>query len=118
MMAHVRYTAVDTLPASLSSKWIRGMIRREWKYNGAVFCDDLSMGGAAVAGSLEDRARLALQAGCDMLPVCNDRPGLIGLIDALKDITPNRLSSARLQRLYRRPAVVGVPMSVAMTEAL
>ena len=104
MMAHVRYTAVDTLPASLSAKWIRGIIRREWKYNGAIFCDDLSMGGAAVAGSLEDRARLALEAGCDMLPVCNDRPGLIRLIDSLADIKPNRLSSARLKRLYRRPA--------------
>ncbi len=102
MMAHVRYTAVDTLPASLSKVWIAGLLRKQWKYTGAIFCDDLSMGGAAVAGSLEDRARLALEAGCDMIPVCNDRPGLSALIDGLKDIKPTRASSTRLKNLYRR----------------
>ena len=102
MMAHVRYTAMDTLPASLSKIWITGLIRKEWKYSGAIFCDDLSMGGAAVAGSLEDRARLALAAGCDMIPVCNDRPGLGALLDGLKDIKISRSSSNRLKNLYRR----------------
>lgn len=102
MMAHVRYTAVDSLPASLSPIWIRNIIRRDWKYNGAIFCDDISMGGAAVVGSLEERAKLALLAGCDMIPVCNDRPGLMRVLDALKATKPNRLSSARLKRLYRR----------------
>lgn len=106
MMAHVRYTAIDPLPASLSSRWIRGLIRREWKYNGAIFCDDLSMGGAAVAGSLEERAHLALEAGCDMIPVCNDRVGAQRVIESLRDYKINRLSSARLKRLYRRPATV------------
>lgn len=106
MMAHVRYTAVDPLPASLSSRWIRGLIRREWKYNGAIFCDDLSMGGAAVAGSLEERAQLALEAGCDMIPVCNDRVGALRVIESLRDYKINRLSSARLKRLYRRPTTL------------
>lgn len=106
MMAHVRYQQVDTLPASLSSKWIKGLLRKEWRYNGAVFCDDLSMGGAAVVGTMEERARLALEAGCDMLPVCNDRAATVALLDALKDVQPNKLSSARLKRLYHRPLVV------------
>ena len=106
MMAHVRYTAVDPLPASLSTRWIRGLIRREWKYNGAIFCDDLSMGGAAVVGSLEERAQMALEAGCDMIPVCNDRVGALRVIESLRDYKINRLSSARLKRLYRRPATV------------
>ncbi|WP_281783621.1 beta-N-acetylhexosaminidase [Sinimarinibacterium flocculans] len=102
MMAHVRYTAVDETPASLSRKWIRGILRRELGFGGAVFCDDLSMGGAAVVGGLDERARLALAAGCDMLPVCNDRSGVVALLDALKDLRPNRAASARLQRLYLR----------------
>jgi beta-N-acetylhexosaminidase len=102
MMAHVRYTAVDETPASLSRKWIRSILRRELGFAGAIFCDDLSMGGAAVAGSLAERARLALAAGCDMLPVCNDRPGVIALLDALKDVKPGRAAGLRLQRLYRR----------------
>lgn len=103
MMAHVRYPAVDPLPASLSALWIQGVLRGDWGYPGAVFCDDLSMGGAAVAGDLTARARLALTAGCDMLPVCNDRAGAIVLLDALADLTPDPQASARLARLRRAP---------------
>lgn len=110
MMAHVRYTAVDTLPASLSTKWIKELLRRDWKYNGAIFCDDLSMGGAAVVGNLGERAVMALAAGCDMIPVCNDRAGAMQVLDALKDHKPNRLSSARLKRLYRRPVALPPPL--------
>lgn len=101
MMAHVRYSAVEATPASLSRKWIAGTLRRKLGFRGAVFCDDLSMNGAAVAGDLEARARMALEAGCDMLPVCNDRAGLVGLLAALKDIKPRRSSSERLRKLYR-----------------
>jgi beta-N-acetylhexosaminidase len=109
MMAHVRYIAVDTLPASLSKKWIRDILRRDWKYNGAIFCDDLSMGGAAVVGTQAERAVMALEAGCDMIPVCNDRPGVMQVLEALKDFKPSRLSSARLKQLYRRPVDLPMP---------
>jgi beta-N-acetylhexosaminidase len=101
MMAHVRYTAVDETPASLSRKWIQGYLRRKLGFKGAVFCDDLSMGGAAVIGSYADRARLALAAGCDMLPVCNDRPALLELLDALRKVRPDAAAGRRLARLYR-----------------
>jgi beta-N-acetylhexosaminidase len=99
MMAHVRYTAVDTTPASLSRRWIQGYLRGSLKYNGAVFCDDLCMGGAAAAGEIETRAQLALDAGCDMLPVCNDRAALIKLLETIP-VRQRSLSTARLQRLY------------------
>ena len=102
MMAHVRYTAVDQAPASLSKIWIQDILRKQMGFDGAIFCDDLSMGGAAVVGSMEDRARLALEVGCDMLPVCNDRPATIALLDALKDIKPKKAISDRLKKLYRR----------------
>ena len=104
MMAHVRYTSVDQTPASLSKIWIQDILRQRSGYNGAIFCDDLSMHGAAVIGSMEARARLALDAGCDMLPVCNDRASVVALIDALKDLKPNKAASDRLKKLYRREA--------------
>ncbi len=100
MMAHVRYTAIDETPASLSTRWIQDILRRKLGFSGAVFCDDLSMGGAAVIGDMEARARLALEAGNDMLPVCNDRPAVVGLLDALKELKPQRGASDRLKRLY------------------
>ena len=102
MMAHVRYTAVDETPASLSRKWIQGYLRKKLGYRGAVFCDDLSMGGAAAIGSYADRARLALAAGCDMLPVCNNRPALAALLDDLRKVKPTATAGRRLARLYRR----------------
>lgn len=100
MTAHVRFPAVDERPASFSRVWLRGLLRGEMHYNGAVFCDDLSMGGAKVVGDIAERARLALDAGCDMLPVCNDREAVLTLLDALPQ-RPRRLASARLRRLYR-----------------
>lgn len=101
MLAHVRYSAVDPAPASLSRHWIQEVLRRRLKYDGALFCDDLSMGGAAVAGSLRERAEQGLAAGCDMVLVCNDRPGLLGVLDGLKrERRPD--SHRRLRALYRR----------------
>ena len=100
MMAHIRYTAFDKTPASLSKKWIGGYLRKKLGYKGAVFCDDLSMSGAAVVGGYDERARLALAAGCDMLPVCNNRPALLQLLKDLKKLKPSAASSARLKKLY------------------
>lgn len=105
MLAHVRYSAVDDIPASFSRKWIRGLLRSEYKYNGAVFCDDLCMQGAVVIGDIVERATVALHAGCDMLPVCNDRTMVTKLLDALP-VKERRLSSARLKALYRKPGVI------------
>lgn len=101
MMAHVRYTAVDQIPASLSRKWIAGTLRRKLRYRGAVFCDDLSMNGAAVVGTMAERAQLALASGCDMLPVCNDRAASIKLIEDLRDVPPSPSRSRRLAALFR-----------------
>lgn len=102
MMAHVRYTAVDEVPASFSRHWIMDRLRRDLGFRRALFCDDLTMKGADVIGDLPARARAALAAGCDMLPVCNDRAGSIALLDALKDLTPSVTRSARLARLFHR----------------
>ena len=101
MMAHIRYTAIDEKPASLSRRWIRGLLRTQLGYNGAVICDDLNMAGAKVAGEIVERALMALDAGCDMLPICNDRESVLKLLAGLP-VKPRKLASARLQKLYRR----------------
>ncbi|HEY4975007.1 MAG TPA: beta-N-acetylhexosaminidase [Steroidobacteraceae bacterium] len=101
MVAHVLYPAVDSVPASFSRRWIEGLLRTELQFGGLVFADDLTMGGAAAVGNLEQRAQRALAAGCDVLPVCNDRPGAERLLDQLKlEIDP--ASQLRLVRMRGR----------------
>jgi len=101
MAAHVLFPAVDDVPVSLSSRWIRGVLRGDLRFQGAVFTDDLSMGGAAAAGDIIWRAERALAAGCDMLPICNDRAAVIKLLDGLK-IDPEPASQMRLVRMRGR----------------
>lgn len=117
MMAHIRFTAVDTLPASLSRVWVNDWLRGEWDYQGAVFTDDLNMGGAAVIGDELTRAELALDAGCDMLPLCNNRAGVELLLDGLR-AEPDRQSGLRLQRLRLKPvATAGLVDNAAWRDA-
>jgi beta-N-acetylhexosaminidase len=102
MAAHVLFPAVDPAPASLSGRWIRDVLRGDLMFQGVVFADDLSMGGAAAAyGDVVTRARQALAAGCDMLPVCNNRASVIELLEHL-DVEPQPASSMRLVRLHGR----------------
>lgn len=105
MVAHVLFPAVDPDPASLSTRWIRDVLRGDMGFQGVVFTDDLSMGGASAAvGDVVSRARRALEAGCDMLPVCNDRAGVIALLDRLK-VEPAPTSRLRLVRLHGKDRV-------------
>ena len=70
-----------------------------------MFSDDLSMGGAAAAfGDIVTRARQALAAGCDMLPVCNNRTSVVTLLDRL-DIEPEPASRMRLVRMHGKDGV-------------
>ena len=104
MMAHVEYPAMDAMPASLSRCWIVRELRERLGFTGAVFCDDLSMRGAAGAGDYAARARAALEAGCDMLPVCNNRAGVMAILQGLGDYA-NPMSQWRLARLHGREQI-------------
>jgi beta-N-acetylhexosaminidase len=97
----VVFPEVDRLPASLSPNWITGELRGRLGFRGAVFTDDLSMKGAAAFGSIVERAGLALAAGCDMLPVCNDHVAVEALLESLHD-EPDPLRQVRLVRLHGR----------------
>ena len=104
MAAHVVFPQVDALPASLSQRWLGSVLRDELRFQGCIFADDLTMAGAAAFGDLPARARLAAAAGCDVLPVCNDRKALLALLDQLDVDLIGAASQTRLVHLRGRGA--------------
>jgi len=103
MAAHVIFEEVDSLPAGFSSRWIQQELRGNLGFDGAIFTDDLSMKGAAIVGDMAQRAAAALTAGCDVLSLCNDRKGVLQVIDSLRG-SGDPLSQVRMVRLHGKPA--------------
>lgn len=71
MTAHVQFPKVDDDLPTFSWIWLRKVLRQELGFRGLIFSDDLTMKGAHSAGKIEQRATKALEAGCDMVLVCN-----------------------------------------------
>ncbi len=103
MSAHVVFPEIDPQPASFSNFWLQEVLRERLGFQGVIFSDDLSMGAAASVGEPWERAERALQAGCDMLPVCNAPDAVVHILDHLSGYN-DPAAHARLARLHGRPA--------------
>jgi beta-N-acetylhexosaminidase len=101
MVAHILLPAEDAAPASMSARWIRGVLRTDLNFQGAIFTDDLSMGAAAAGGDIVERCQRALHAGCDMLLVCNEPASRSQALAGLK-LSPDPASQLRLIRMRGR----------------
>jgi len=109
MTAHVVFTAFDpVLPATTSPVVIREVIRGSIGFEGLLMGDDISMG--ALSGSIAERARASLKAGCDLVLHCN------GKMDEMRQVAAEAPEltgdvAKRVQRALnarRQPAMLDV----------
>ena len=105
MTAHMVFSAVDNAPATLSKPLIERIIRGEMGFDGVLFTDDLSM--RALGGSLAERARAALDAGCDLVEHCNGKleemTAVAAAVGPLSEAARRRIDAAEALRAAPRP---------------
>ena len=116
MPAHVIYPKVNTRPAGFSEKWLTYILRGQLGFGGAIFSDDLSMAGARLIDgqqvSYTQAAVVALNAGCDMVLLCNQSVDggkavdelLDGMAEALLKGQWEALESSDMRRLDLLPS--------------
>lgn len=102
MPAHILFPEVDKhYPVGFSQYWLQQVLRKGLGFEGVIFSDDLTMEGAANAGSFPKRAVAALTAGCDMLLVCNNRKGVLDILES--GVLPENDCESQLSIMRGRP---------------
>ncbi|WP_163833549.1 beta-N-acetylhexosaminidase [Spartinivicinus ruber] len=85
MPAHVLYPQVAEEPAGFSRYWLQTVLRESLNFKGIIFSDDLTMHAASQAGDYPSRALAALEAGCQLLLVCNNVAGAKAVVAELNN---------------------------------
>jgi beta-N-acetylhexosaminidase len=119
MTAHVVFTSFDpSAPATTSPTMIAQVIRESIGFAGALMSDDVSMG--ALSGTLAERARAALRAGCDLVLHCNGRRDEMHAVadeaPVLSGASARRAAAALAAR--RKPAAIDLAEGRAQFSAL
>jgi beta-N-acetylhexosaminidase len=112
MTAHVVFTSLDPgLPATTSEIMISQVIRGFIGFSGALMSDDVSMG--ALAGSIAERVRRSLAAGCDLALHCN------GNFAEMQEVAANcpELGGVALERTERALASRTAPQAIDLEAA-
>ena len=118
MTAHIVFTAIDaTAPATTSAPMMR-LIREEIGFDGLLMTDDISM--EALSGSVAERSRAAIAAGCDIVLHCNGKAEeLAEAAEAAGPLTSAGLARAEKALAQRRaPEEIDTEALVAEFEAL
>ena len=103
MTAHVAFTAFSSLPATLCPPLLEGMLRREWRFDGVVFTDSLSMAAVRDQVGAGTAAVLALLAGADVLLALGEAELQEEVFTAVdRAVAEGVLSTSRLLQSHRR----------------
>lgn len=100
MPAHVLYSEVDSFSAGFSTYWLQQVLRKDLNFSGIIFSDDLTMLATESSGEIEQRAQLALDAGCEMILACNDAHSASRIADFLEAV--NLKENERLEQMAGR----------------
>ena len=116
MSAHVVYEQVDKKPASFSHYWLTEILRNQYGFEGVIFSDDLTMKGAHIIGDIRQRIQAALEAGSDMVLICNSPEDIPAALDQLEDYN-NPSSQLRLARFHgKKPHHLSVEQQSLLDE--
>ena len=102
MCAHILYSNIDNNIPSFSKKWLKNILKESLNYDGVIFSDDLSMKGAGNQNCC-DKTKMALEAGCDMVIISNNRNEAINVLDYLEISKENQIS--KLSKMKKRKEV-------------
>ena len=77
MTAHILFPEVDKNVTTFSKIWLSEILKEKMNFKGMIFSDDLNMEGANEGKSFYLKAEKAINAGCEMILVCNNRNGVL-----------------------------------------
>jgi beta-N-acetylhexosaminidase len=111
MVNHASYPEMPSknLPASVSSYWMRNVLRKRIGYKGIIFSDDMEMGGILKFMPIEEAAVAAIRAGIDLLEICQSPELILRAYEALivegeRSAAFSRLLTAHARQVARRRA--------------
>jgi len=103
MTSHVKFPAFDSVPATFSSKIVRGVLRGALAYDGLIVSDDLCMGAITKRWPVAEAGRMCLEAGHDVLMIAHDVQGMRDAVELLREAGPDEAqvaaADARIERL-------------------
>ena len=125
MTAHIRFTAMDDLPATLSSRVLQGVLRERLAYTGLVVTDALNMSAIANTYSPAEATVLAVAAGADqciaLFSPAEVRSARDALVTAVRSgrIAPHRFHEAvgRVLRLKQQASRLPAPLPLTFPVA-
>jgi beta-N-acetylhexosaminidase len=122
MTAHILVPNIDSLwPASISRSITYGLLRRQMNFEGLIFTDDLLMKGISSQMTYEEAASRALNAGADIILICNDISVQRSVLDSIKkamdrgtliDLSESRMRIRRAKGRFCSASLNHPPLSV------
>jgi beta-N-acetylhexosaminidase len=103
MTAHIVYSKIDPLPATLSKKILEGMLRKKLKFKGVIISDDMEMSAIAGNMNIPQASVEAIAAGVDLLLVCKKLDLAVEVYEAIvRAVETGKLSKRRVEQSLAR----------------